>query len=84
VIFHHGSTEARSKLIAEDLTEKIIGAAIGVHRVLGRLLDKRVGVDSQFSRRDAESRWNCEKKSELGIPCLSVSVVIDERRGQTH
>jgi len=33
--FHHGDTETRSKLISEELTEKIIGAAIEVHRVLG-------------------------------------------------
>jgi GxxExxY protein len=34
-MIHHGDTEARSKLLHEDLTEKIIGAAIEVHRVLG-------------------------------------------------
>jgi len=32
---HHGDTEARSKLLHEELTEKIIGAAIEAHRVLG-------------------------------------------------
>jgi GxxExxY protein len=32
---HHGDTETRSKLISEELTEKIIGAAIEVHRALG-------------------------------------------------
>ena len=31
----HGDTEARSKLFHEELTEKIIGAAIEVHRGLG-------------------------------------------------
>ena len=31
----HGDTETRSKLLQEDLTEKIIGAAIEVHRPLG-------------------------------------------------
>ncbi len=34
-MIHHGDTEARRKLLHEDLTEKIIGAAIEVHRVLG-------------------------------------------------
>jgi GxxExxY protein len=34
-MIHHGDTEARSKLLQEDLTEKIIGAAIEVHRALG-------------------------------------------------
>ena len=33
--FHHRGTETRSKLVSEELTEKIIGAAIEVHRVLG-------------------------------------------------
>jgi GxxExxY protein len=33
--FHHGDTEARSKLLHENLTERVIGAAIEVHRVLG-------------------------------------------------
>jgi GxxExxY protein len=34
---HHGDTEARSSLglLSEDLTERIIGAAIEVHRQLG-------------------------------------------------
>jgi GxxExxY protein len=30
---HHGGTEPRRKLVLEDLTEQIIGAAIEVHRV---------------------------------------------------
>ncbi len=34
-MIHHGDTETRSKLLHEDLTEKIIGAAIEVHRALG-------------------------------------------------
>jgi len=34
-MIHHGDTEARSKLLYEELTEKIIGAAIEVHRALG-------------------------------------------------
>jgi GxxExxY protein len=34
-MIHHGGTEARRKLIDEDLTERIIGAAIEVHRTLG-------------------------------------------------
>jgi GxxExxY protein len=34
-MIHHGDTEARSKLLQEDLTEKIIGATIEVHRALG-------------------------------------------------
>jgi GxxExxY protein len=32
---HHGDTETRSKLLFEELTEKVIGAAIEVHRALG-------------------------------------------------
>lgn len=32
---YHGDTEARSKLLHEDLTERVIGAAIEVHRSLG-------------------------------------------------
>jgi len=32
---YHGDTETRSKLLHEDLTEQIIGAAIEVHRALG-------------------------------------------------
>jgi GxxExxY protein len=32
---HHGGTEARRKLLLEDLTEEIIGAALEVHRELG-------------------------------------------------
>jgi GxxExxY protein len=34
-MIHHGDTEARGKLLHEELTEKIIGAAIEVHRALG-------------------------------------------------
>jgi GxxExxY protein len=34
-MIYHGGTEARSKLLCEELTEKIIGAAIEVHRALG-------------------------------------------------
>ena len=34
-MIHQGDTEARSKLLCEDLTEQIIGAAIEVHRTLG-------------------------------------------------
>ena len=34
-MIHHGDTEARSKLLQESLTDKIIGAAIEVHRGLG-------------------------------------------------
>ena len=34
-MIHRGDTEARRKLIHEELTEKIIGAAIEVHRALG-------------------------------------------------
>jgi GxxExxY protein len=34
-MIHHGDTETRSKLRHEELTEKIIGAAIEVHRALG-------------------------------------------------
>ena len=34
-MIHHGDTEARSKLLQEDLTEQIVGAAIEVHRALG-------------------------------------------------
>jgi GxxExxY protein len=32
---HHGDTETRRKLLQEELTEKVIGAAIEVHRELG-------------------------------------------------
>jgi GxxExxY protein len=32
---YHGGTEARSKLLHEELTEGVIGAAIEVHRALG-------------------------------------------------
>ena len=34
-MIHHGDTEARSKLLYEELTEKIIGAAVEVYRALG-------------------------------------------------
>ncbi len=34
-MIHHGDTETRRKLIDEGLTERIIGAAIEVHRTLG-------------------------------------------------
>jgi GxxExxY protein len=34
-MIHHGDTETRSKLLHDELTEKIIGAAIEVHRALG-------------------------------------------------
>jgi GxxExxY protein len=34
-MIHHGDTETRSKLLCEDLTEQIIGAAVEVHRALG-------------------------------------------------
>jgi GxxExxY protein len=34
-MIHHGDTETRSKLLHEDLTERVIGAAIEVHRALG-------------------------------------------------
>ncbi len=34
-IVHHADTETRSKLLHEQLTEDIIGAAIEVHRALG-------------------------------------------------
>ena len=34
-MIHHGGTETRSKLLHEELTEKVIGAAIEVHRALG-------------------------------------------------
>ncbi len=33
--FHHGDTEAPSKLLHEGLTGRVIGAAIEVHRALG-------------------------------------------------
>ena len=32
---YHGDTETRSKLLHEELTERVIGAAIEVHRALG-------------------------------------------------
>jgi GxxExxY protein len=35
MISHHGDTETRSKLLHEELTENVIGAAIEVHRALG-------------------------------------------------
>jgi len=34
-MLYHGDTEARSKLLHEELTESVIGAAIDVHRALG-------------------------------------------------
>ena len=34
-MLYHGDTETRSKLLREDLTESVIGAAIEVHRGLG-------------------------------------------------
>jgi GxxExxY protein len=34
-MIYHGDTEPRSKLLHEELTERIIGAAIEVHRELG-------------------------------------------------
>jgi GxxExxY protein len=34
-LIHHGDTEPRSKLLHEELTERVIGAAIEVHRALG-------------------------------------------------
>jgi len=34
-VIHHGGTETRRKLVLEDLTEQVIGAAIEVHKVLG-------------------------------------------------
>jgi GxxExxY protein len=35
MIAHQGDTEPRRKLIHEDLTERVIGAAIEVHREIG-------------------------------------------------
>jgi GxxExxY protein len=34
-MLNHGDTETRSKLLHEELTERVIGAAIEVHRALG-------------------------------------------------
>ena len=34
-MLYHGDTETRSKLLREDLTESVIGAAIEVHRGFG-------------------------------------------------
>ena len=34
-MIHHGDTEARSKLLHEELTERVIGSAIEVHRSVG-------------------------------------------------
>lgn len=34
-MIHHGDTETRSKLLHEDVTEAVIGAAIEVHRIVG-------------------------------------------------
>jgi GxxExxY protein len=35
IMIYHGDTETRSRLLHEDLTERVIGAAIEVHRALG-------------------------------------------------
>jgi GxxExxY protein len=34
-MIYHGDTETRSKLLHEELTERVIGSAIEVHRALG-------------------------------------------------
>jgi GxxExxY protein len=34
-MIYHGDTETRSKLLHEELTERVIGAAIEVHRAIG-------------------------------------------------
>jgi len=34
-MIYHGDTETRSRLLHEDLTEGVIGAAVEVHRALG-------------------------------------------------
>ena len=34
-MIYHGDTETRSKLLYEELTERVLGAAIEVHRALG-------------------------------------------------
>ena len=34
-MIHHGGTETRRKLVLEELTEQILGAAIEVHKQLG-------------------------------------------------
>jgi GxxExxY protein len=34
-VINHGDTESRSKLLHEELTERVIGSAIEVHRSLG-------------------------------------------------
>ena len=34
-MIHHGDTEARRELLDEEITERVIGAAIEVHRGLG-------------------------------------------------
>lgn len=34
-MIYHGDTEARSKLLHEELTESVIGSTIEVHRALG-------------------------------------------------
>jgi GxxExxY protein len=56
---HHGDTEARSSLglLSEDLTERIIGAAIEVHRQLGPGLLESVYEDCM-----------CQELQLRGIP----------------
>jgi len=44
-MLYHGNTEIRSKLLHEDLTESVIGAAVEVHRALGL----RVGLILNFN-----------------------------------
>jgi len=34
-VIHYGGPETRSKLLHEEVTEQVIGAAIDVHRALG-------------------------------------------------
>jgi GxxExxY protein len=34
-VIHHGGTETRRNLLHQDLTEKVIGAAIEVHKTIG-------------------------------------------------
>jgi hypothetical protein len=47
-MIHHGDTETPSKLLHEELTEKIIGAAIEVHRTYLKRFNKRVGLILNF------------------------------------